>query len=263
MGGWQFSPSLLMTVIYLAIGAGMVALGVWQLDRANEKIVMQQAATDAAANTPIDIAQIDASSASVQYTRVKMQGQFEADRQFLWDNRVTQGRVGFEVITPFRVFSSGQLVLVNRGWVPLGISRQALPDVAIEQPSEVQFLGVFTQPSIGFSGGDAVNLTLEEWPRLVQHFDYSQIAQALGEPILSGLVQVVRTDEMSKSSMAGLGLGLGLGAATLYPDNWEPVAFGPERHYGYAFQWFAMFVALSGLYIVLNTKKSLNTKINT
>ncbi|MCB1318421.1 MAG: hypothetical protein KDK27_20790, partial [Leptospiraceae bacterium] len=40
-----------------------------------------------------------------------------------------------------------------------------------------------------------------------------------------------------------------------HPKIWQPVAFGPEKHYAYALQWFAIAFALLVIYIVLNTKK--------
>ena len=252
IGYWQFKPPILMTLLYLLIGGAMIALGLWQLERASEKIVMQQAADAAAAGPAIDLNELDHGFVPPVYTQVELKGRFEAGRQLLWDNRVFNGRAGFEVITPFRLALTDRLVLVNRGWVPLGQSRESLPGINITEAVDTQFTGVFTQPSIGFSSGDAVNLGQQGWPRILQHFDYAQIAEAMQEPVLSGLVQVVRPAEVGKNTAS-------LGGVTLYPDNWQPVAFGPERHYGYAFQWFAMFVALSALYLFLNLKK-LNLK---
>ena len=34
--------------------------------------------------------------------------------------------------------------------------------------------------------------------------------------------------------------------------NWQPVATGPMKHYGYAFQWFAMLAAVIFLFVYLN-----------
>ncbi|MGD2032747.1 MAG: SURF1 family protein, partial [Gammaproteobacteria bacterium] len=45
-----------------------------------------------------------------------------------------------------------------------------------------------------------------------------------------------------------------------YLRNWAPTEFGPERHYGYALQWFALAATLVIIYVVLNVKRSGNDR---
>ena len=240
MGRYQFSPAPLITTLYLAIGSSMIGLGLWQLSRADEKIALQAFADQALQATPVAVHELPEQSDTRGFIRVSLRGSFESERQFLWDNRIANGRAGFEVITPFRLADAERkLVLVNRGWIAPGASRAQLPDVSFKAAAESRVVGLLTRPSIGFSRGDAVNLESDEWPRLLQHFDYEQIASVLAEPIVAGVVQSI--------DMVEPGL-------VLYKDNWQAVASGPSRHYGYAFQWFAMFAALSGLYFYLNTR---------
>jgi len=127
----------------------------------------------------------------------------------------------------------------------MGASRADLPEIDFSTSLKVRFTGLVSRPSIGFSGGDAVNLGEPAWPKLLQHFDFDQISQALGETLPPVLIQVVRSDEHTQE----------LDEVPLFSDNWQPIAFGPERHYGYAFQWFAMFLALTCLYFILNSRK--------
>jgi len=71
--GRQFKPSLLMTVLYLLIGGAMLGLGAWQMQRANEKIAMQEAAAHAATQPPLPMAQLDIDSAKALYARVALE----------------------------------------------------------------------------------------------------------------------------------------------------------------------------------------------
>ena len=224
----------------------MVALGVWQLQRADEKIELQRAADDALASAPLTLAQYLSDDVSANPVRITFTGEPLWDQQFLWDNRVHRGSAGFEAVMPFRVGDGLPLVLVNRGWLPPGTDRANLPDVSSSESlpavdgTRVQVTGVITRPSKGFASGEA--FTLEEWPRVMQFFDYEAMEMALGEPVVAGLVE---PGAQAKRTATAL----------WYTDNWQPVASGPERHYGYAFQWFAMFIALTVLYFSLNLRR--------
>lgn len=247
----QFSPQLWAILLYLAIVSCMLYLGSWQLSRAALKVSLQVASDEASQAEPIAISAInDIFAASARYQRVTLSGQLDEERQFLWDNRTHKGQAGFEVIIPMRL-ESGDWVLVNRGWVAPGKSRLNLPDVSLrenEKFTAISIDGVLSRPSKGFSSGEAVS-TEGKWPRLLQFFDYTAIAAALNQPVLPVVVQVQALSISGKQS-------------TVYsprPEwliaNWQPAASGPVKHYSYAFQWFAMTLALTLLFIFVNTDR--------
>ena len=258
IGSRQFSPPLWAWLVFVAIAGIMLMLGRWQLDRAAEKVSMREAA-DAARDAPAKmITEInDVKAAANAYTRVQISGEWLADRQFLWDNRTHKGRAGFEVITPMRT-ADGLLVLINRGWLPLGASRDELPDVSL--PSELvdsvqTVTGYFTRPSKGFAGGDASSRDAD-WPKLLQFYDYPLIEDLLSAAIVPGVVQVLELDAAgggvtkspaSVDSVESPGLWL--------TGNWQADASGPAKHYSYAFQWFAMATALAVIFVVVNLKR--------
>ncbi len=262
-GARHFSPPLWGWLLFIVIALIMLMLGRWQLDRAAEKIRMGLAA-DAARQAPaLAITEIsDPESAADVYTRVKIAGHWLAESQFLWDNRTFKGRAGFEIITPMRT-SGGELVLINRGWLPLGVSRSDLPDVSIppEFIDSVQVVtGYLSQPSKGFASGEASRRDAE-WPKLLQYFDYSLIEELLAEPVFAGVVQVQELGGPAGDLGAG-GVGEGVtgdGGADQsvlwFTGNWEADASGPAKHYSYAFQWFAMALALSVIFVLVNLKR--------
>ena len=196
IGSRQFSPPWWAWLVFVAIAVIMLMLGRWQLDRAAEKVAMREAA-DAARDAPAKmITEInDVKAAANAYTRVQISGEWLPDRQFLWDNRTHKGRAGFEVITPMRT-PDGLLVLINRGWLPLGVTRAEFPDVSL--PSELvdsvqTVTGYFTRPSKGFASGDASSRDAD-WPKLLQFYDYPLIEDLLAAAIMPGVVQVLELD---------------------------------------------------------------------
>ncbi len=250
IGPYIFKPRLFMSIGFLALFTSMIALAIWQLRRADEKIAILSAAESAMAAPAVALESLvtDKGSslavAAEAYRRVRLAGCYDDVRQFLWDNRSHAGSPGFEAITPLRL-RSGKLALVNRGWLPLGQTRQDLPDLSFagagpdDDCMPVDLEGLFTRPSKGLMSGPAM-APPTTWPRIIQFFDYEMIAAALGEPIVPGVVQLQQASAPSSRPEA-------------LAANWQPAASGPEKHYGYAFQWFAMATALTVIYIVLNT----------
>ena len=66
-----------------------------------------------------------------RYQRVSLRGYYDSAHQFLLDNRSRDSVPGVEVLTPL-VLDDGSAVIVNRGWLPFGPTRQDLPSVAVD-----------------------------------------------------------------------------------------------------------------------------------
>jgi len=228
---------LLATVVTVLIFA---RLGFWQLSRANEKIELVKASQDASTQPALEV--LEEIDSNIIYRTVELSGRFDFEHQFLRDNMVFEKQPGFEVLTPF-VFGdvpetgSSRAILVNRGWVPLGTDRQRRPDVSRGSDLAVphSLRGVLVQPSKGFTLGEAIDPSENSWPLVVQYLDYETLAARLDTiPLLPAVVVL---DEGHPQS---------------FSYSWRPVADGPEKHYGYAFQWFAMLIAVVVLFIYLN-----------
>jgi cytochrome oxidase assembly protein ShyY1 len=122
----------------------------------------------------------------------------------------------------------------------------SLPQQVLGQ--KVRFEGFASAPSRGLSGGPAL-VAGDQWPRLLQYFDYEQIGSSLGEPIFPLLVQ---TQALDKDAMNPTVLTR---RSEWLTANWQPAASGPAKHYSYAFQWFAMAVGLTIITLVVNARK--------
>jgi len=236
---WGKSDTFL-ALVYVCVTLIMIGLGSWQLLRMDEKRIMlaREAAAASADAVPLNHVVHEIAEAAGLYTRVVLTGEWLPGQQLLWDNRIAAGVAGYEVLTPFKL-QSGELVLVNRGWVPVGPSRQTLPDVAkgvSDSAAVVTVEGALSRPSKGLAQGPAIEAS-PSWPKRLQYLDYSAVNEVYGKSFVPVVVQA-----------------RGVGDPIVQPwqllGNWEPTAsFGPSRHLGYAVQWFAMAAALTFLYL--------------
>src|SRR5690606_29634621 len=107
----------------IALVVLFVNLGVWQLERAEEKRAIDAAFTDSGDNVVVNDVAGDSGARIGEdgfalYQRLSASGRYLADRQFLIDNMILDGRVGYFVVTPLELAREEPLLLVNRGWLP-------------------------------------------------------------------------------------------------------------------------------------------------
>jgi surfeit locus 1 family protein len=238
IAGFQFSPRILPTIAYLVILALLLWLGFWQLDRAEQKR-SELAARAAATSAPVvTINEVQATLAKSEYRRARAIGEYDTRHQFLLDNRVEDGEVGYRVLTPFKLAGRTEAVLVDRGFIPMTQGRDVMPTLPeIEKPGEVTG-HIGRGPSVGIQLGAASD-NPNEWPRRVQYMDFDYINTALNYPVADYLLVEgsVRNDMVIQQSTR---------------EAWR---YGPERHEGYAFQWFALATALTLIWVGVNTKR--------
>lgn len=235
MTGYRFRPRLVPSLAVAALLPGLVALGVWQTHRAQEKEAMLAQAAVHRNALPVTLAPATADAAALRYRPVQAEGHYLPNRQFLLDNQVESTRVGYHVLTPFLLRQSGEVVLVDRGWVPLGESRQRLPQVPVTGNKRRLVGTVDRPPQVGLHLGSGSGTG--DWPRVIQYVVPTELAQALKRPVLPLVVR------------------LGPDQPDGYVRNWHVVIFGPERHRAYAFQWFGLAVTLAVLYLALSLRR--------
>ncbi|KPV41400.1 hypothetical protein AN478_02150 [Thiohalorhabdus denitrificans] len=238
IGRFEFRPRLVPALATLVLLPGLLGLGFWQLERAEQKRDLLAGWEAAKEGAPRPLSRALEGKDTARFSRVAAEGRYDGSRQFLLDNRIRDGRPGFQVLTPLRLEGREAAILVNRGWVPMGEGRRPLSDLSVPRgPQRVAGL-LADPPSVGLRLGppDAGN---GEWPRVVQYVAPERVADQLGYPVMGRVLQ------------------LGEGQAHGYRRDWEaPVSFGPERHVGYAVQWFALAAALVTIFLVVNTKGS-------
>lgn len=237
----RFSPGWKMTLFTLAFSPLLFWLGHWQLDRQQEKIALQNEFDLRSQEVPVSVDELNWESRDLAYHRVSATGRYDNEHNFLLDNRTYQGHAGYEVLTPFET-SEGSHILINRGWVAQGATRESLP--AVQAITDIVSInGVIYVPlEEPFLLSNLEEEQRTTWPVVIQSINMDVIADKLETPILPYSIR------------------LQPGSAGLEQPNWQAVNMSPEKHQAYAVQWFAMLAALIALYLYFGFRHPLDTQ---
>jgi surfeit locus 1 family protein len=126
----SFQFRLIPTLLTAAIVAVALGLGVWQLERLEWKTALL-ARLDSQMSAPAVPLPETVDGKEWEYRRVTLAGQFLYDREFHLGPRVRDGKVGYEMVVPFRR-ASGGTVLVNRGWIAPDIKAVNRPEGIVQ-----------------------------------------------------------------------------------------------------------------------------------
>ncbi len=211
-----------------------LTLGLWQLDRADQKRALIQNFEARSQEPPLRLSGAQQDPEQLRNRRVIASGRYDSGRQLLLDNQIYQSRPGYHVLTPLRLAGEDVAVMVNRGWIPLGPRRDQLPDIHTgEQPRRVA--GTIHLPSappllLGESGDRAPG-----WPKVIQRVDRPALEQRLAMKLLPFTVRLSPEDDDG------------------YVREWKPHYRTPvEKHHAYAVTWFGFAALLVLLYVGLN-----------
>lgn len=220
----------LFTVLLLPL---LISLGFWQLQRADEKELLAAAFEHKQLQPPAPLSGLgNENPEALAYLSVKLSGHYRDDESFLLDNRMQQGKYGNEVLTLFEL-DNGELALVNRGWVAADPSRQQLPQVP-SVPGLVEIRGhIYVAP------GEPYLLAEQQlghdWPVRVQAVEIDKMA-------------VVATGD--EEGLFPYPVRLEAGQAGALSVDWQVINVSPDKHRGYAVQWFSMALALALIYLL-------------
>lgn len=235
--GFRFQPTLMPSLVFLMLLPALLGLGVWQLQRAGEKETLL---TDQAARAelpPLDLGSVSGVSVADRFRPAIVEGRFDPSQQWLLDNRVHHGRPGYHVFAAFDIDGSARRVLINRGWIGIGDDRQFLPDLPLPTGRLTLRGRLDTPASVGIVlGAPPVDSIAEKV--VLPSLDIAALAEATGQPLLS-LALVLDRDQ-----------------PTALEYDWiQRNEITPEKHLGYAVQWFALAVALTVIYFGVNTQR--------
>lgn len=120
-------PILLVLAVIMVLC--MLRLSIWQLDRAEQKQVILDQVTSRSKGAVVALNSIltKINITDDRYRNINVQGQYLHDQSIYVDNQVVEGQVGYLVFTPLKILGTDQVIMVNRGWMSVGASRQQLP----------------------------------------------------------------------------------------------------------------------------------------
>jgi surfeit locus 1 family protein len=223
----MFSRSwILATLLVFAGTAVCIRLGIWQLDRLEQRRAFNSQVESMWAMEMLDLNQnIPADIAKMEWRAVTVTGEYDFENQVTLRNQYNETEYGYHLITPLRF--SGGVVLVNRGFIPADGNSTPNDWRKYDEVGQATVTGQIRlgQEKPAFGGvADAESSHLDVWNNL----DVNRIVAQSPYPMLPVFIQPNEIPNDSK----------------------PPIPFQPEielaegSHFGYALQWFSFAAVL-------------------
>jgi len=213
----------------------MATLGQWQYEKGEYISNLQDKINERKHLPPVSMQELPHEQEAQIFVPVVVTGTFDTEHHFYYDNRIVNGVAGYDIYTPFRM-EDGKTILVNRGWLKQGRTRQQLPEFTTTD-SEVSFKALVDRPpSKDYLLSEDVHSVLS-WPMVLQYIDTQEMGAMLGYELMP---IVLRLDKEADH-------GFYREIPVLKLDS--------AKNIGYSFQWAAMSAALLVIYIAVNTKR--------
>lgn len=211
-------------------------LGNWQLNRAGQK-KLAKARWEQGIHAEVIGSQELLHQGDCEYDgqMIRLEGEFDHEHSVYLDNRPYQHQAGFYVVTPFILSADKDVaLLVNRGWIPRNsLNRERLTPFA--KPVGLQTIAVrclHKLPKVLELGNSS--LSRSSPINIAQNIEFETAERGLNLRLLKLYGLELDGDEKY--------LNDGLVQDFPAPD------FGIEKHYGYAFQWFALMITIIIIY---------------
>ena len=205
------------------------SLGVWQVNRANEKIEILENYDKLLLSAPLAL-----DNDHKNWQPVKTSGTFE-DFIVYEDNAILDGKAGYKIYHLFKN-SDNSYIFIHRGFVERNKIKNNLPEV--EVPEGIRNLEgkVLKRTNNAF-----IQNIQESDSRIIQEFDLSYLKERhsslKNKEIYEYLFNLQAENEMKFSAIE------------------KPVNMSSSKHIGYAIQWFGLCAALIILTIYAYRRK--------
>lgn len=226
----MFSRKWLLTTLLVFLGTAVcIRLGIWQLDRLEQRRAFNAQVTSMRALPPLDLnADPAAPVETMEWRAVTVRGEYDFENQVALRNQYHNNQYGYHLLTPLHF--DGGTVLVDRGWIPADGNSTPADWRKYDEPGTVTVTGQMRlgQGKPAF-GGVADALPADGGPLWMwNNADIEKMALQMPYPILKVYIQ-----------------------PNVEPaDETPPIAYQPEveltegPHFGYALQWFTFAVIL-------------------
>lgn len=223
--GWLFT-----TLLVLAGTAVCARLGIWQLDRLDQRRAFNTQVETMRAADLLDLNQeLPSDINSMEWRSVALTGEYDFENQVVIRNQYNGNQYGYHIITP--LLFDGGAVLVDRGWIPADGNSTPGDWRKYDEIGPQNVIGQIrigqAQPIIGGVADPELSsdqTRMDAWNNL----NLERIAQQIPYPILTVYVQP-NTEE----------------ATSAPPIAFQPIVELTEgSHFGYALQWFTFATIL-------------------
>ena len=237
-----FWVAVVLTLVSVGI---LIKLGLWQLDRGNEKLRYEQQLSQRATQSsrPLDIVisewreesvrtQQSLNPSTLNGLKAEVQLVKTSDLMFLLDNQINQGTVGYVIYMLGEVLTQDgrKQLLIDLGFVAASNDRRELPQIGnVTLPTKMSGR-LYTRSVNPLSQELGLENTT---PKRIQNLNIEALSQYTGQEVLSFIFQPQSLDSWP------------------YEMLWRPTAMKSEKHFGYSFQWFVMAAVLLSLMLLV------------
>lgn len=109
--------NILAVAVAFIVAAACIRLGFWQLERLSERQASNELVRQRFAEPPVPAGLLAGEPKSVRFRRVRVEGNWDFDREIVLSVKTRDGSPGVHLVTPMRRANGAATVLVNRGWV--------------------------------------------------------------------------------------------------------------------------------------------------
>ena len=224
LGGFHIRVNLIIAACVLMTVFGLSQLGLWQLGRAAEKVEAQRALEqelqeNAGPIEEIPAGHLHAANPEMRNRTVLLKGEYQNDKAILLLAEFFEGLIGYGVVTPFRLASNDQLVLVNRGWTTGILPANTEPDL---RPAD-GYVEVTAQVFIRDPNARILSSQIDpsNWPLRMRMLEVDVIEEVLGEIIFPFELRII--DDQPGTLVR----------------HWPAVNPDVNQNLSYAVQWFS------------------------
>lgn len=199
-------------------------LGVWQLHRYDFKKSLLETYHARLNGAPVPFATIKNSLESLQFQQVLMQGHYLNDQTMLVQNQFYKDQLGYNVLTPFQIEGDAKLILVDRGFIAKPQRKKKISVETVNGPQQISgYIKLLNEHA--FILGKNI-LEKNKSPIVIQRIDTRELSQVTNHEFYPFVLRL----------NANMPHG--------YVRDWVITNASPERHMGYAVQWFLMALVL-------------------
>jgi cytochrome oxidase assembly protein ShyY1 len=201
--GWAFRGKWLIGhVVVVLIAALFIRLGIWQLDRLDQRREHNRLVEARMRAAAVSSEELPADPDAARYRRVRASGRYDGDHQRIVRFRSNDGSPGSWVVTPL-IDGTGRGVAVIRGWVPEGTTAARLSPPT----GDVTVTGLVDRPRLGRPDAVAV----------------ADLQARVSAPLYGSFVQLTSQTPAPRDGL---------------PDPLPPPELDEGPHLSYAVQWF-------------------------
>ncbi|MEZ9203137.1 SURF1 family protein [Vibrio splendidus] len=243
-----FWIAVVLTVVSVGI---LIKLGLWQLERGNEKLRYEQQLSERAQQSPRSLdtviselkgSRTQAQGASEQLSlnglKVDVELETPSGLVVLLDNQINQGTVGYVIYMLGKVrledennsLVAEKQLLIDVGFVAASNDRRELPQLgSITVPTNMSGR-LYTRSVNPLSHELGLENTT---PKRIQNINITALSEYTGQDVLPFVFQPQSLESWP------------------YELLWRPTAMKSEKHFGYSFQWFVMAAVLLFLMLLI------------